>query len=102
MSPVRQGAMESKIRELQRRIRSAREELVVLVEQIDALADDAEEARVRWLVAETPLAEKESAEAHRHLELARRAASALRSEIDQCVADRDRFLHELPVSAPGR
>jgi len=96
---MRRAALERRIRELQRRVRTAREELAVLDEQIEALAEDAEEARVRWLVAETPLAEKESAEAHRHLELARRAASTLRGEIDQCVTDRDRYLGELTVPA---
>ena|GEM_PF-2025357 len=96
---MRQAALERRIRELQLRVRTAREELAILVEQIDSLAEDAEEARVRWLLAETPLAEKESADAHRHLELARRAAAVLRTDIDQGVADRDRYLHELPVSA---
>jgi chromosome segregation ATPase len=96
---VRQAALERRIRELQLRVRTAREELAILVEQIESLAEDAEEARVRWLVAETPGAEKESSDAHRHLNLAQRAAAALRVEIDQCVADRDRYLHELPVSA---
>jgi predicted nucleic acid-binding Zn-ribbon protein len=96
---VRQAALEKRIRELQQRVRVAREELAILVEQIDSLAEDAEDARVRWLVAETPLAEKESADAQRHLELAQRAAAALRAEIDRCVADRDRFLHELPAPA---
>jgi hypothetical protein len=94
---VRQAALERRIRDLQRRVRAAREELAVLEEQIDTLAEEAEEARVRWLVAETPLAEKESADAHRHLELAQRAAAALRAEVDQCVADRDRYLQELTV-----
>jgi len=96
---MRQAALERKIRELQRRVRTAREELAVLVEQLEVLTEDAEEARVRWLVAETPLAEKESAEAHRHLELAQRAARSLRAEIDQCVADRDRYLSDLNVPA---
>jgi predicted nucleic acid-binding Zn-ribbon protein len=96
---VRLGALERRIRELQRRVRTAREELAILVEQIDSLTEDAEDARVRWLVAETPLSEKESSDAHRHLELARRAAATLRAEIDLCVADRDRYLHELPVPA---
>lgn len=97
---MRQEAMERQIRELQVRIREARARLAVLLEQIDALADDAEEARVRWLVAETPLAERESADAHRHLELARRAADTLHAEIAQLAADRDRFLRELPLAAP--
>jgi chromosome segregation ATPase len=96
---VRQATLERRIKELQLRVRTAREELAILVEQIESLAEDAEEARVRWLVAETPSAEKESRDAHRHLDLAQRAAAALRVEIDQCVADRDRYLHELPVSA---
>lgn len=96
---MRQAALERRIRELQVRVRTAREELAILVEQIESLAEDAEEARVRWLVAETPLAERESADAHRHLGLARRAADSLRTEIDQCVVDRDRFLHDLPVAA---
>jgi len=96
---MRQSALERRIRELQRRVRTAREELAVLDEQIEVLAEEAEDARVRWLVAETPLAEKESAGAHRHLELAQRAAASLRAEIDQCVADRDRYLGELTVPA---
>jgi predicted nucleic acid-binding Zn-ribbon protein len=96
---VRQAALERRIRDLQVRVRTAREELAVLVEQIESLAEDAEDARVRWLVAETPLAEKESADAHRHLELAQRAATTLRAEIDQCITDRDRYLRELPVPA---
>ena len=95
---MRQATAERRIRDLQRRIRHAREELAVLEEQIAALTDDAEEARVRWLVAETPLAEKESADAHRHLELAQRAATQLRAELAQCMAERDRLLHELPVT----
>lgn len=96
---MRQSALERRIRDLQLRVRSAREDLAILVEQIESLAEDAEDARVRWLVADTPVAEKESADARRHLELAERAAATLRAEIDQCVADRDRYLHELPVPA---
>jgi predicted nucleic acid-binding Zn-ribbon protein len=94
---MRQSSLERRIRDLQRRVRVARAELAVLDEQIETLAEEAEDARVRWLVAETPLSEKESSEAHRHLELAQRAAGSLRDEIDQCVADRDRFLAELTV-----
>jgi predicted nucleic acid-binding Zn-ribbon protein len=96
---VRQSVLERRIRDLQRRVRAAREDLAVLDEQIETLGEEAEDARVRSLVAETPLSERESADAHRHLELARRAA-ALRAELDQCVADRDRLLLELSGSVP--
>jgi predicted nucleic acid-binding Zn-ribbon protein len=97
---MRQAALERRIRDLQRRVRVAREELAVLDEQIETLGEEAEEARMRWLVAETPLAEKESSQAGRHLDLAVRARDAVRAEIEQCVADRDRYLAEF--SLPGR
>lgn len=97
---MRAGSIERRILELQRRIREGRDQLAVLHEQIEAFADDAEEARVRWLAAETPLAERASAEAQRHLELARRQASTIQADIDRCVADRDRYLQELPLAAP--
>lgn len=96
---MRQAAMERRIRDLQLRIKAAREEVAVLDEQIEVLAEDAEDTRVRWLVSDSPLAERESIDAHRHLELAKRAASALRAEIDRCVADRDRLLRELPAGS---
>lgn len=97
---MRPASLERRIRELQVRVRDARAELVVLVEQIDVLSEQAEELRVRRLVAETPLAEREYVDAARHLELAERAASDLRDEIDRCVAERDRCLRQLPVAAP--
>lgn len=89
--------MERKIRELQRRVRTAREELAVLEEQIVVLAEDAEDARVRSLVAEHTQADRESIDAQRHLDLARRAADSLRVELERCTADRDRLLAQLSI-----
>lgn len=97
---MRQATLERRIRDLQARVRRAREELAVLDEQIDTLEETAEDARMRGLVAETPLAEREASEARRHLEAAQRVASSLRLEIESCVAQRDRYLRELP--APTR
>ena len=96
---MRQAAMERRIRELQHRIRAARGELAVLDEQIEVLAEEAEEAGVRSLVAESTLAERESADARRPLGLAQRAAATLRAEIDACVTNRDRLLRDLPVAS---
>lgn len=94
---MRQAAMERRIRELQRRIKAARAELAILDEQLEVLTEDAEDARVRWLVAETPLSERESADAQRTLSLATRAATTFQAEIDRCIAERDRLLFELPA-----
>ena len=95
---MRPASMERKIRELHERVRVAREHLGVLDEQVEALAEEAEDARVRGLVAETPLAGREAAEARRHLDLAERAAAGLREEIRQCEAERDQLLRDLPVA----
>ena len=47
------------------RLRSLREELAVIDEQLAQLADEADDARIRSLVSETPLAEREHHEAER-------------------------------------
>ena len=96
---MRQATLERKIRDLHQRVRYARNELTVLDEQLEVLEEEAEDARVRSLVSETPLAAKEAADARRQFEVAQRAASALRSEIEQCTLDRDRLLRELPAGS---
>ena len=48
------------------RLRSLRSELSVIDEQLAALADAADESRLRALVSETPLAGREHAEARKH------------------------------------
>ena len=56
---------------MSKRLRKAREELAVADEQLSALSEAADEARIRSLVSETPLAARESQEAQRHAEAMR-------------------------------
>ena len=58
--------LERRIRDVHTRLVRAREELAVLDEQLAVVADEAEEARLRSLVSETPLAAHEYAEVKRH------------------------------------
>lgn len=77
------------------RLRAAQDELAVLDEQLAALAESAEEARVRSLVSETPLAHREHAEAQRHVDALERARRNLQSSIDALRASQDELLDRL-------
>ena len=58
--------MERRLRGVSGRLRSLREELRVLDEQLSQFADEADDSRIRSLVSETPLADHEFREARRH------------------------------------
>ena len=60
--------VEQRLTELSERLRETRRELAIADEQLASLADDADDARLRSLVSETPLAEQEHREASRHAE----------------------------------
>ena len=60
--------VERRLTEVGRRIRELREELRVADEQLVHLADAADDARLRSLVSETPVSDREHREAARHAE----------------------------------
>ena len=53
------SVVERRLVEVNRRLKQAREELVVLDQQLAALAEEADDARVRALVSESPMAQHE-------------------------------------------
>src|SRR5262249_62241209 len=72
-----------------------REELRVIDEQLVHLGDDAEDARLRALVSETPLADREHRDARRHADaMARRRAEVVES-IGALEARSDELLDRL-------
>lgn len=82
------------------RLKKAREELVVLDEQLAALSEEADEARVRALVSETPGAEREHREAQKHADAMARSRSALVAGIAELETTQNRLLDQLvPGSA---
>ena len=85
--------------DVSKRLRKAREELAVAEEQLSALADAADDARIRSLVSETPLAAKESHEAQRHAEAMAGARDSLVSQVKRLEAELDELLDKL---LPGR
>jgi hypothetical protein len=91
---MHRALLERRIRDVHARLVRAREELAVLDEQLEVVLETADEARVRSLVSETPLAAHEHSEAKRHADAmvkARAAQATLVSELerrqDELLAD---------------
>jgi flagellar biosynthesis chaperone FliJ len=87
--------IERRLFDTAQRLRAAQDELAVLDEQLAALVESAEEARVRSLVSETPLAHREHAEAQRHVDVLERARRNLQSSVDALRASQDELLDRL-------
>ncbi len=77
--------------EVSGQLERARAELSVLDEQLAVFAEAADEARIRSLVSETPLADREHREAQKHAE----AMSRSRAAAAASVKELERFLDEL-------
>jgi len=74
-----------------------REEMAVLDEQLVVLNDAAEDARIRSLVSETPLAGHDYADAQRSADAANRGRAALVAMIDELERRQDELLGKLAV-----
>jgi hypothetical protein len=87
--------LERRIRDLHGRLQRARQELAVLNEQLAVVAETTEEARVRSLVSETPLATHDYVEARRHSEAMARARDALAGSVSELEHRRDELLQRV-------
>ena len=77
------------------RLRSLREELRMIDEQIAHFADDADDLALRALMSETPAASHESNAARKHLEAMQRHRQHVVADIAELEARQDRLLDEL-------
>ncbi len=87
--------LERKLDDLVNRLRGLREELAVVDEQLAALAEVADDLRLRALVSETPIAEREFEEAQRHVDAMGRQQAALGTEIQELERVQDELLDRL-------
>jgi len=92
---VAQYLVERRLMEVSKRLRRAREELAVADEQLHALTEAADEARLRSLVSETPLAARESQEAQRHADAMASARESLASQVKRLESELDELLDKL-------
>jgi hypothetical protein len=87
--------LERRLTEVATRLKQLRSELLVSDEQLHALADAAEDARLRALVSETPLADQEHHEAQKHADAMQRHRAEVASTIDQLERRQDELLDRL-------
>jgi len=87
--------VERRLAEVSDQLRRLRGELVVAEEQLAHFADLADDARLRSLVSETPLAEREHREARRHAEAMGRHRRELLAGIERLERLQDELLDRL-------
>jgi hypothetical protein len=77
------------------RLRTAREKLAVVDEQLLAFNETADDTRLRSLVSETPLADREHREAQRHADAMSRHRTELVEQIAKLERQQDDLLDRL-------
>ena len=87
--------VERKLSESADRLRQLRAELTVVDEQLAFLVDAADEARLRAMVSETPMADREHREAQKHADAMSRHRSLLVAEVAQLERAQDELLERL-------
>jgi chromosome segregation ATPase len=93
------SALEGRLTDVSRRLKRARAELAVLDEQLTALSDTADEARLRALVSETPIANREYHEAQRHADAMERSRRAVVTSITELEKAQDELLDRLVIES---
>jgi uncharacterized protein (DUF3084 family) len=88
---VIRSLVERRLGQVSERLKRLREELGIADEQLRHFTEEADDSRLRALVSETPLAEREHREAQRHADAMRQH----RAELVAGIAKLERSLDEL-------
>lgn len=89
------ATLERRLTEINVQLRDLRHELAVADEQLAHFADEADDARLRSLVSETPLAEREHRIAARHAEAMERHRNEVVADIGRLEQQQDDLLDRL-------
>ena len=87
--------VEKRLSQSAERLKHLRAELGVVEEQLLFLSEAADEARLRALVSETPLADKEHREAQRHAEAMSRRRADILASIEELERTQNQLLDRL-------
>jgi chromosome segregation ATPase len=93
------SVLERRLAETSQRLKRARAELAVMDEQLAALNDSADDARLRALVSETPIANREYHDAQRHADAMERSRRAVVSSITELEKAQDELLDRLVIES---
>jgi chromosome segregation ATPase len=83
------------------RLKRLRADLGVAQEQLAFLEEEAEDARLRALVSETPLADAEATEVRRHADALARHRDALLRSIGELEREQDSLLDRMAAELPA-
>ena len=89
--------LQRRLVDITERLKRVRAELAGAVEQLQFLEEQAEESRLRALVAETPLAEAAARESRRHAEAMTRHRQTLESTLTELVGEQDALLDRMSL-----
>jgi hypothetical protein len=96
------SSVERRLSQVSERIRQLRGELEVSAEQLVHLADAADDARLRSLVSETPLADRDHRQAERHADAMRRHRAKVEAEISSLEREQDELLDRFVAESRSR
>jgi hypothetical protein len=86
---------ERRLSDVSDRLKGLRAELQVIDEQLLFLAEEADDARLRALVAETPLADKDHRDAQKHADAMARQRATVLASIGELEKSQDELLDRL-------
>jgi hypothetical protein len=89
---------ERRLTQVATRLRTLREELAIIDEQLSQLVDEADDLALRALVSETPSASYESNDARKHADAMRRHREHVVAEIAELEVRQDQLLDRLSAS----
>jgi hypothetical protein len=87
--------LERRLSEISERLKRMKDELAVVDEQLAFFTDAADEARLRALVSETPLADRENHEAQKHADAMARERDSIVASIQELERSQDELLDRL-------
>lgn len=92
MPVMSKSMLERRLAETGARLKQMRAEVTVVDEQLAHFAHEADDARLRALVSETPIADREHRDAARHAETMRRHRETVLAEIAELERAQDELL----------
>lgn len=95
---TRRERLKRRLAKVASQAKAARADLAVLEQQLLQVREEAESARTRSIVSETPLDKHDEREAFRQLQALERGASDLRSELARLDSLQDELLDRLTTA----
>jgi hypothetical protein len=97
-----QSILQRRLVDVSERLKRIRAELAVTEEQVVFLEEQAQDVRLRALVAETPLADVEARDARRHADAQADHRDSLRATVRELETEQDSLLDRISAELSAR